>query len=77
MDIRIDEQKVTIAALQAENERLRETLNEFFKVVIVNGKTYRPGIELCSGCPHITISRGWECFYKRDTTECAYPEKMK
>jgi len=61
---------------QKENDRLRETLDKFFKVVEIAGKQYRPSIKACGGCPHITIARGWECYYKRDTTECAYPDQF-
>ena len=63
--------------LQRENELYRYTLEQFFKVVEVNGKQYRPSQKLCGGCPHITIARGWECYYKRHTTECEYPQKLE
>ena len=63
--------------LQKENEQLKENLEVFFKVVEVNGKQYRPSQKLCGGCPHITIARGWECYYKRHTPECEYPQELE
>ena len=52
-------------------------LEVFFKVVLINGNQYRPSLELCGGCPHLTAARGWECYYKRQTTECAYPTELE
>lgn len=63
--------------LEQENKKLKEVLDVFFKVVVVNGKQYRPGYPLCSGCPNLTIARGWECWYKPHTTECEYPEELE
>lgn len=63
--------------LDAKNAALVEALEVFFKVVIVDGKQYRPGYPLCAGCDELTIARGWECFYKPQTTECKYPDSLK
>ena len=63
--------------LHQENEQLKKNLEVFFKVVEVNGKQYRPSQSLCGGCPHITVARGWECYYKRHTTECESPQELE
>ena len=73
-----------IAKLVDENEELKHqnadlmaALDVFFKVVVVEGQEYKPGLPLCAGCPHLTIARGWECFYKPLTTECKYPDELQ
>ena len=53
-----------------------EALEVFFKVVVVDGKQYRPGYPLCAGCEELTIARGMECFYKKQTPECKYPDEI-
>lgn len=67
---------MTKEELGIENKQLKDTLNVFFKVVIVNGKQYMPGYPLCAGCPNLIIGRGWECWYRRHTTECEYPDEL-
>ena len=67
----------TIEMLEEENHILKATLGVFFKVIVVDDKQYKPSLELCSGCEHLTVSRGWECFYNPLTTECAYPDDLK
>lgn len=59
-----------------EYNTLMEALDIFFKVIVVDGEQYRPGYPLCAGCPELTIARGWECFYKPQTTECKYPDQL-
>ena len=63
--------------LQQQNAELVKALEVFFKVVVVDEQDYRPGLPLCAGCPHLTIARGWECFYKPHTTECKYPDLLQ
>ena len=75
-EVYADAERMIALELQAENEKLRKTLNDFFKVIEIGGKQYSPSIKACGGCPHITIARGWECYYKRDTTECEYPKEF-
>ena len=52
-------------------------MNESFKIVVIDGIEYRPGFPLCAGCPELTVARGWECYYKRNTQECKFPEELK
>ena len=63
--------------LKEENRILKATLGVFFKVIVVDDKQYRPGRPLCAGCEHLTVARGWECYYKPLTVECAYPDSLK
>ena len=67
----------TVERLERENSALVVALDVFFKVVVVDGKQYRPGYPFCEGCDELTIARGWECFYKIQTTECKYPDSLK
>ena len=64
-------------ALKQQNADLVAALDVFFKVVVVEGQEYRPGLPLCAGCEELTIARGFECFYKRQTTECKYPDLLQ
>lgn len=57
-------------------EEPKECDDQPFKVVVIDGVEYTPGYPLCSGCDELTIARGWECFYDRETTECKYPDSL-
>jgi hypothetical protein len=63
--------------LEKQNADLMAALDVFFKVVVVDGQEYKPGLSLCAGCEELTIARGWECFYKPLTTECKYPDELQ
>ena len=41
-----------------------------------NGLKFTPGYPLCQGCENLTVASGWECFFKKDTEECEYPDDM-
>ena len=62
--------------LQLEIQQLEYTLRTFKKIVVIDGMEYMPGYPLCQGCDELTLARGWECYYKRTTTECKYPEDV-
>ena len=62
--------------LQKKINELESTLKVFFKVIVVNGKQYKPGFELCGGCEMLTAARGFECYFERTTTNCKYPDKL-
>ncbi len=66
-----------VEVLEEENRILKATLGVFFKVIVVDGKQYRPSIGLCRGCEHITMARGWECYFKPMTIECEYPDDIR
>lgn len=60
----------------AQIKEFKRVLKVFFKTVEVGGKQYKPNIKRCAGCPHITMARGWECFFDRYSTTCRYPDKF-
>ena len=74
---RVETEADPVEILEEENRILRATLGVFFKVIVVDGKQYCPGHPLCAGCEHLTVARGWECYYKPQTVECAYPDDLR